>query len=261
MNVFITSVGSNTSIAVVKALKKQSDVKVKIFGGDLNERKFCAGAAHVDYFLQTPSVFCKEQYEEVLIHIVEEYSIQCVIAIHDYEIALISEIKVKYPKLTFWALNDLDVIESCNNKLKANTIVNSLGIKVPYFSALSDFNINNIYDKPMIVKPINGVSSGGIYPVLNINDLNYLKTRVDVSNYMIQELVEGTEFTIDCYSKYNSQFYGGVVRERIETKSGISVKGKIIENEELIDASSKILNAIREQVIFSLFVMKPATIS
>jgi carbamoyl-phosphate synthase large subunit len=244
MNVFITSVGSNTSIAVVKALKRQSEVKVIIIGGDLNERQFCAGAAHVDFFIKTPSVFRKEKYEEVLINIVEKYSIQCVIAVHDYEIALIAELKVKYPKLTFWAVNDPAVIDSCNDKLKANNIVNSLGIKVPAFGALLDFEVDNTWDKPFIVKPINGVSSSGIYSVLNSDDLNYVKARVDLSNCMIQEFVKGTEYTVDCYNRYNSEFYGGIVRERIETKSGISVKGKIIDNEELLEASSKILNTI-----------------
>uniref|UniRef100_UPI0040497082 ATP-grasp domain-containing protein n=1 Tax=Flavobacterium sp. TaxID=239 RepID=UPI0040497082 len=244
MNVFITSIGSNTSIAVIKALKKQVNIDVRIIGGDLNDRIFCAGAAHVDVFVQTPSVFQKHEYETALFDIIETYSIDCVIAIHDYEISLISEFKAKYPSHTFWAVNDMSIIDICNDKLKTNTFANSLGINVPQFKPFADSVPEDIKEKLLIAKPINGVSSSGIYTISNVNDFYYVRSRVVIDNYFIQEMVKGTEYTVDCYSGSDSKFYGGVVRERVETKSGISVKGRIVDKKELIDYSAKMLNSL-----------------
>lgn len=241
MNVLITSIGSNTSISVIKALKNQNQIDVKIIGTDLNDFNLCAGAKMVDKFIKTPNVNNFQEYQDSLITTIQDYNINCVIPIHDLEVEAISKIKNNQANLTYWAVNDFDTIQLCNNKMKANTFASKIGLNVPNFFSFKD--IRNITAPKIIAKPIQGVSSRGIFFIENSNW--EIIGNIDLSQYLFQEVVEGIEYTIDCFSNKHGVFVGGVVRERIETKSGMSVKGKIVKFDLLISAASEFLNKLK----------------
>lgn len=241
MNLLLTSVGSNTAISVIKALKRQNQIDIKIFGTDLNDFNLCPGARMVDEFIKTPNVNLFSEYKSSILSIIKKFDINCVIPIHDLEIEAISKIKVIHSDLTYWAVNDFSIIHLCNDKTKANTFALQIGLNVPNFFSFEE--IKNITSKNIIAKPNQGVSSRGIFYIENSN-WNVV-SGIDLSHYILQEVVEGVEYTVDCFSNQHGVFVGGVVRERIETKSGISVKGRIVKYDLLINAASKFLNKLK----------------
>jgi carbamoyl-phosphate synthase large subunit len=249
MNILVTSLGSNPSIGVVKALKYSGIEGLRIIGTDSNEKHLCAGAAMVDVFYKMPLVSNPQFYEEALLEIIKKESINCVIPIHDLEVEYIASLSEKYPNLTFWAVNNLQIISLCNNKVKANKTAQEAGLLVPTYIEFdpNHSNIDNLRF-PIIAKPLHGVSSRGLMVFDKEEDLKNALPVMERSadKYFLQNyLVDVEEYTVDCYSTYKGIFYSGIVRKRIETKSGIATKGVIVKNEDLIIKCENFLNKLK----------------
>lgn len=219
--ILIGSIGSNTSIGVAKALK---DSGLELFGMDINFKNECPGAIFVDTFFQVP-LANSENFEEILVKLITDHQIDCVIPIHDIEIQVISKLAIKFPKLTNWAVNTPEIIEKCNNKREINNFLKDDVLVPKMYDTVADIKF------PVIMKPVFGVSSIGIEI---FNAANPKIESNDFTKNLIQDFIKGKEFTVDCYGSYfleNIFLYS--VRERIETKSGISTKSKIIEHKKI----------------------------
>lgn len=234
MRILVTSVGSNPAIGVIKMLKNSEHF---VFGVDSNYRHLCAGAGLVDGYFRLPLATDFESYKSKITRLIEEQSIQVVIPIHDLEAQVAAALKSE-SDTCFWLVNEPEVIDICNDKLKANLLCENLGIPVPDFGLVNSIKI----EKPKyIVKPRNGVSSRGVYTISSEKELKKVS-----KEFMIQEFIDfDVEYTVDCYSTKEGVFYGGVCRERIETKDGMSTKSKTVLNDKLISYSSLILDYLK----------------
>jgi carbamoyl-phosphate synthase large subunit len=97
-------------------------------------------------------------------------------------------------------------------------------------------------DFPLFIKPRDGSGSINIYKINDREDLNFFFKKV--KNPIIQEYLHGKEYTVDCLTDINGKLLISIKRERIETKAGISVKGKIIQNQKLDNMAHKIAENI-----------------
>jgi carbamoyl-phosphate synthase large subunit len=214
INVLVTSVGSNTAIGVIKALRYHDNISVT--GTDTFPEHLSAGSSFVDHFYKVPLAL-GDDYESKLISIIQEREIQCVIPIHDIEIKRISEICQKYPKLCFWAVNMPAVIDICNDKRKVNSFLSGHNVSVPdMYHAINEIVF------PVIYKPNEGGSSKGIRVFASMDEG---VSSIDLEKGFLQRMIRGEEYTVDCYSAYRSDYFNCCVRKRIETKEGISTKG------------------------------------
>jgi carbamoyl-phosphate synthase large subunit len=241
MNILVTSAGSNTSIGILKELRcHQQQLGLVLHGTDSNELSSCAGVFFLDHFFQIPSVYHTDEYKQRLLDIIEQYNIQCVIPVHDKEIEMIASIKKEFPSLTYWAVNDLSVILACNNKLIANETAEKAGLNVPSYT--QEINKLNDFNWPIIIKPVNGVSSNGIQV---INSTGKLASTSVTSTEFCQEYIEGgIEYTVDCYCTSDAKFYGGIARIRTETKAGISSKGITVHRPDIIACCRRFLEML-----------------
>lgn len=236
INVVITSVGSNTAISVIKALRHTFS-NVTIVGVDINERHLCAGASLVDFFYTVPGCTYKEAYMKALTSIILQHSIHCLLPIHDLEIELLAQENDQLSINTFVAVNRWSIVEICNNKIKATDAAQAVGLKVPIiYTQPIQFKF------PMIRKPVRGVSSSGI--TIIPDQQSYVSTDAN-KDFFYQEFIRGIEYTVDAYSTQDGIFYGGIVRQRIETKAGISTKGVTKRNDSLLEGSRKLLDHLK----------------
>ena len=231
INVLITSMGSNTSIGVAKALRLDKDVPVTLIGTDTFPANLSAGSSFVDLFFQVPYSNAIG-YQQALLDIIEKHKIHCVIPIHDLEIAKIAEIASQFSDKTFWAVNHSAIIELCNDKKAINKLLQQHQVAVPLMFEPSE---DIIY--PAIYKPIHGVSSRGIKMISNAKAAI---ESLDMQNGFLQQFVTGKEYTVDCYSSYQDDFFNCCVRERLETKDGISTKGMTVMYDQLDGICRKI---------------------
>ena len=241
MNILITSVGSTTSISVIKALRK-SEKNLIITGTDINEPHLCAGHQFVDNFIKTPPCTDTDSYIATIRDVVIDNQIDCLIPIHDLEIETISHHKGLLSKHTFIATNNPDIVNICNDKSLANEKAKLAGLLVP--NTISMNASNQQVHFPLIAKPTRGVSSRDIMIIPDQGTFDKYKNNKLGQGYIIQEFIDGDEYTVDTYSDYNAAFYGAVVRKRIETKAGISTKGVTLKNKTLVEYCKALLNYI-----------------
>ncbi|MCF8444029.1 MAG: ATP-grasp domain-containing protein [Crocinitomicaceae bacterium] len=231
MNVLITSLGSNTSIGVIKALKFEFPL-VKIIGTDTNNQAECNGIAFCDKFYK----ICRSTEEDFiheLLRIIKFEDIHCIIPIHDKEIEIISnylELIVPYTKI---ALNNSRINEICNNKLKCSAFIEDICISPTYYG------LDNV-QLPAILKEINGIGSVNIQ---KIDSRHNLPLKVE-DDFVLQEYISGKEYTVDCFSSYFNEAFKCVVRVRNEIKSGMSTKGTIISHPKIEELCMEIISKL-----------------
>jgi carbamoylphosphate synthase large subunit len=233
INVLVTSLGSNTAIGVIKALRYYKDISVT--GTDTFPAHLSAGSSFADRFYQVPLAVA-DDYETQLISIIKEQNIQCVIPIHDVEVKKIAALAEKYPSLCFWAVNKPAIIAMCNDKKKINSFLADQKINVPQmFNSVAEI----LY--PAIYKPNEGVSSKGIQLIASAAESS---RQFDLENGFLQKMIKGEEFTVDCYTAYGDDYFKCSVRKRIETKEGISTKGLTVDYPLLEKLSAEIHQAL-----------------
>ena len=77
---------------------------------------------------------------------------------------------------------------------------------------------------PWIVKPRFGRGSRDVYPVDDCDELQWAAARV--ADPIVQTRLTGREFTVDVVIDREGQVAGAIPRWRLETKAGISTKGR-----------------------------------
>ena len=61
---------------------------------------------------------------------------------------------------------------------------------------------------------------------------------------LVQELIEGEEYTIDTVSDFEARPLAVIPRRRLEVRSGISYKGIIVRDERMLEMARRILGAL-----------------
>jgi carbamoyl-phosphate synthase large subunit len=94
-----------------------------------------------------------------------------------------------------------------------------------------------------VIKPQFGRGSQDVYIAKNKEELDFYIKKVNQP--IIQEFVEGREYTVDILADKDGNALSIVPRLRLETESGISVKSQTVKDEEIIDYSRKIVKELR----------------
>lgn len=136
-------------------------------------------------------------------------------------------------------ISDKRVIEICRDKRSTNKFFEDNGFGVP--REINDIEKNK-YNFPLFIKPFDGSSSINAFKVNNKKELEFFSEYI--KNPIIQECVEGTEYTIDAFIDFNGQPITIVPRERIATRSGEISKGKIVKDRELINEVKKVIEVL-----------------
>jgi carbamoyl-phosphate synthase large subunit len=109
-------------------------------------------------------------------------------------------------------------------------------------SALGDTGVENIADSlagPWIVKPRFGRGSRDVYPVEEPAELAWACRRIDQP--IVQTRVCGREFTLDLLIDHAGRLAAAVPRWRLETKAGISTKGRTFCDHRLTEIAERVV--------------------
>jgi len=137
---------------------------------------------------------------------------------------------------------DYETVKITYDKLKTYEFFIKNGIPTPKTYKLKDIlNLEDI-NFPIVLKPRFGRGGSGVYIAEDIEDLNYCITKKCKSktDYIAQEYIEGTEYTIDIFSDMDGNVLSIVPRKRLSVESGISVKSITSYNETIIKYAEKI---------------------
>jgi len=230
INVLITSI--SRKVWLVKSFKdalKQAGNNGKVISVDSNP--LSAGLYFSDkYYLVANS---KEQiFIPEILNICKRESIKLLIPTRDGELLLFAKNKNKFVEQGVQVMvSNPEVIEICNDKYKFYLFLKKNNIPTP--KTLLPDQINSSLNYPLLVKSKYGSGSKGIFEAKNKRELEFFNGYID--NPIIQEFLDGKEYTIDLLSDFNGKVITIVPRERIETFSGESYKGKTIKDDKAVE--------------------------
>jgi carbamoyl-phosphate synthase large subunit len=241
MRILITSIGSTTSIGVIKFVKALNR-NIEIIGTDINPGNRIAGSSLVDSFFKVP-LNTDPDYINEMIRIVKEKSVKIFIPIHDHEIEILSKETERFKNLDCKIIvSSFSTIKSVNNKYSFGKRLQDSNILTPATYRIEDWGKTGFQDSGFwILKPLRGVSSRGIFKG-SIEEIRTLieKNETFKSTYVIQKFIAGKEYTVDVFVK-NKEAYCIIPRIRDEIREGICYKSYTVANEKFAEPVNNII--------------------
>ena len=96
---------------------------------------------------------------------------------------------------------------------------------------------------PVLVKVREGFGSRHIYRADNPEQLDF-QLRTTPVDSMVQELCLGEEFSIDVFSDVDGRCLNAIPRSMIQSKGGESIKGRSLQDRELIEHGARVAETI-----------------
>ncbi len=236
VSVLVTGVGSTPGISVIKGLRVQKDIKLNIIGVDTNLENTIAGSSFCDKFYTVPKASDEEEYIGAILNICKVEKVKVIFPIIDIEIEVLTKHIREFEQLDLkmWA-SDYETIRICNSKYKTFKVFEQHQLP---FARTFHFTECDKFTFPLIIKPDDGLSSAGVHKLETMEELLFYVKRI--SNPILQEYIEGREFTIDIVCNDRSELLACVPRERLEVKSGIASKSITVFNSDMIYLSRRI---------------------
>lgn len=227
-----TAVGCLSAVALIYELKR---AKVKVVGTDCNP--LSAGLYLCDKSYVVPRGEDPTFIEEILKICKVEKPI-AIISGPEEELLTLSRNKRIFNELDILLLcPDHKTIKICADKLLTYKTFKKLNVPTPKI-----YNLENV-EFPCIVKPRHGRGGREVYKAENPDELHlHLKK---IKNPIIQEFVNGVEYTVDTFADLNGNPLSVVPRARLQTESGISIKGVTVHDAEIIEQCKKMVKKLK----------------
>jgi len=219
--ILIDAAGTATAISIIKGIQKQKKYKVDIITIDMNDLN--AGRFLSNKFYKVPPA-TSSQFIEVILNICRKEKVDLFVPIIDLSFLELAKNAKKFENLgTLLLLASLKTIEITSDKKKTFEFFKKENIPTPQI-----FSLNNGLKYPLFIKPrIGGRASINAFKVKNERDLEFYLSKIP--DPLLQEYIEGEEFTADCLNSLDgSVFIDCVIRKRLETKSGLSIKAEVL---------------------------------
>jgi carbamoyl-phosphate synthase large subunit len=229
-NVFIVPAGSGMAISAITKLKE--DKKIRIIAADVD--KLAPGLHLSDKAYKIPP-FSSPDFYPSLFTIFKKEHIDVIIPALDNLLLEFSEKKREFQSYGVETVISVpDTIKISRDKWLTYLKLKDL---VPFPKSFIQLNEIDI-EFPLFIKQRDGSGSNDIHLVSNDQDLTFYYQ--SVTKPIIQEYLPGKEYTVDCLADRGGNLIVCIPRERIETKCGISVKGRILKSKVIDDIAHKI---------------------
>ncbi len=216
-NVLVPGAGGPAGINTIKSLR------LSLFKGNIvstDSNSLSAGFFLSDFYYVIPP-YDDKFFVEKLLKIIKEQNIKVLMPSSGFDIygySLNYDLIVEYGGIPI--VSRRKVLEICRDKLLSYKFLSN---KFP-FAFTCEYH-EKIDTFPLIAKPRFGKGSNNIIKIENKLDLKYVLGKF--KNMIFQEYLPGTEYTVDVLSDLTEKPIMAIPRIRIDTKAGISVKGKI----------------------------------
>jgi carbamoyl-phosphate synthase large subunit len=259
----ITAGGTVTAQSLLKALREDGRLEF-VAAGDMD--RVCATKAFVDEFVLLPHADDPA------------FGTRCLEAARRLRIGLFVPLIVEREFLPLDQLRDAFASIGCHLLVPPRKIVLRTADKLEFARFLEEIGVPGprtmAYEPamrvdrfPIYLKPRHGSGSIGTARIASAHSLH--EAARERSDLIVQEAVDGTEFTVDCFAAAPGRVVAAVPRERIAIKAGVSVKGRtyrhpLIERivRDVVERSglqgpANVQGMLRDDGSFSIIEMNP----
>lgn len=235
INVLVFPCGSEIGLEVNNSLKY--DKHINLYG--LSSVP-CHGKFVFQNYLEGISFINSDTFLDELNTIIDDNKIDVLIPAYDDVILFLSENRDKlHCRLVTSNKETCDIARSkikTYEKLKGYSFIPRV------------FDIDQIRetDLPVFAKPDIGQGSQGTFQIVKMEDLERIKKAEE--RYVICELLNGDEYSVDCFTDAEGNLLISSMRSRNRIKNGISVNTSVVE---LTDEVRKIAECINKEIAFN----------
>ena len=224
--------------AGINTIKSLKMVKFngKIIGTDSDS--LAPGGFMADIFSTMPEAREESLFVDKLFELVKIHKVTVLMPSSGFDIYPYSKYRKELQELGANAVvSDIEVLEICRDKMRTYQEL-SPRFKVPFTTTEPD----KIPSFPVIAKPRFGKGSRDVIMIEDESDLRYVTSKYH--DMIFQQYLPGIEYTIDVLSDLNKEPLFAVPRIRLQTKGGISTKGKIVRNQKMEEDCMNIAKSI-----------------
>lgn len=231
--------GIGRRVELIQAFRKAAnteDIDLKIYGADCSST--APALCFCDYARIT-SHMKSEGYIDELIEICHKDQIDLVIPTIDTDLLALSQNKNRFGN-TKVLISSEEVIKICRDKYQTSIFFKECLLNTPKtYRSMDDYDGGF----PCFIKPINGSSSLNANKVINKRELQVCYDRG--YDFIIQSVIEGTEYTVDVFCDFDSNPVFITPRIRTQVRSGEVIKTEIDLDEKIIEECKIILRKLR----------------
>lgn len=200
-----------------------------------------APASHfVDQCFKVPKID-EESYVESLLAVCKAEKVDLLIPLFEPEFSLLEAKRYQFEQLgVLLLLSERQVLEICRDKWQTYHFFTSHGMITP--ETWNETNLPKAIPFPVFVKPRKGMGSRGAQKVDNIKQLELILQQ-DVE-LLIQEYIQGKEYTLDILADLEGRVLSVVPRERLEVRAGEVSKSRTVYRRDLIEQGKNIVETL-----------------
>jgi|WetSurMetagenome_2_1015567.scaffolds.fasta_scaffold68223_2 carbamoyl-phosphate synthase large subunit len=242
LNVLLTCIGRRVSL--LRAFRRAMatvGVRGKILGSDWSA--MAPAFYEADEGFMVPGVN-SPHYVDIILDLCRKQQVGLVIPLVDTELLTLSRARERFAEAGVRVLvSSPKVVEICRDKEKTSNFLISAGVGAarvltPKEALKGPF--------PIIAKARAGSSTKNVRQIHHAGALGRLKdSKVD---YVLEEFVEGREYTVDIYAGLDGVPRVAVPRERLQVRSGEVIRSVTVRDDRIISESLRLVEALGECV-------------
>lgn len=239
--------GTGTAFAAASALRRTWRNDVKIIAMDINPRHLVTTSLIADDYIKVSPV-SSPAFKDELVNIINKNEVSIYMPLFPEEIILAATLRdlKKLPAFLRLLVPSLEMAVDIIDKWKTFQLLSEVGLPTPQTLLASP---KMVVPSNLILKPRFGCGSKGV-KILSSGDI------VAGDGFILQEICDGTEVTVDAFYNPAKEFIWTVSRERIEIKSGVSTKCRLFRDQDLDLIAFKLARAARLLGSFCFQVMR-----
>lgn len=241
-NILILSAGRR--VELVQSFQKAAqrlNLKSNVVAGD------CSETAPAIYFADRKAILPKineDNYIDEIINVCKKENIRLVIPTIDTDLLLLSEerARIESESGAVVLISNTEVISICRDKINTQKFLEENRFKIPKMYSEEELNSENL-QFPLFIKPKSGSSSINTFKVNNIEELATYRSLI--KEPIVQDFMEGKEFTVDVFLDFDGNLITVVPRLRMATRSGEISKGEIVKDREIIEDIKRLVEVLK----------------
>ena len=235
LTVLVTSAGSTNGVNIIKVLQEQTDYQIDIVAADTNSN--APGLYLADHYAVTPETY-STRYLDTLLGVCEQHGVDILIPSYSGEMAFYCDNCELFNRIGIrMMISSRSSLDVCSDKTLMASFLKSRSIRYPDM-----YQSSSGLPFPVFIKSNHGSGSRHARVVNNRTELDY--HLMQIPSPIIQEYINGEEYTVNILSDYNGEVVGAVPIRRTRVRNGLSVEAEVVMDNDIIETSKKIVESL-----------------
>lgn len=239
--ILFTSAGRRVSlIDHFSRTLKNMGLEGKIIAADL--QKNAPALFFADTQVVVPRVTDADYIEKIL-QLCAKHRVTLLIPLIDTELHIFAPHQKQFKEIGVTLLvSSPETIDICFDKRNTFHFFKQNNISTPEILDLETVLNNPNQQYPLLIKPADGSCSKGVTKIFNAKELQFFIEYIP--NAIIQEYLDGDEYTLDILVDFQGKVRLVVPRLRIETRAGEISKGLTVKNRKIMEAGTNVVKSL-----------------